>query len=383
MSFQIIKITRQAQVSSFHQLTARLYQDNPYYRPPFRFEIENVFDPQKNERFQKGGECERFLVMEGSDVVGRFALFIDPEKDDHHDPKLGGIGFIEMEDKHGIAEAIINFGKEWHKEKGYEGFRGPINFGENDTFWGILIDGFEDHNVYGMLYHYEYYEELIKQTAPEKFDDVYMYQMDMSNSLPDRLAKITDRLKSRDNIEVRPIDKKNLERDGEMIRQIYNQAFHNQVIEEREEEFIGITRETIRQMIKKLKPVLMPGTSPIVFVDGEPASFLVSVPDLHEISAKTGGTLKWWQLYHLIGFKKRAQKFRPLAFGTVPKYRGRGLEALVFAEGLRWTKEHYPNIETLEGGFVSEKNWIMRRSLEAFGCEIAKTYRVYKWMVGD
>jgi hypothetical protein len=383
MPFQIRKIKTKDQINAFHKLPERLYKKHPWYRPPFRFEIENVFDPAKNERFEKGGECERFLVVQGEEVVGRFALFIDPEKDERYDPKLGGIGFIEMDEKPGIAEVIIEFAKEWHAERGYAGFRGPINFGENDTFWGIMIDGFEDHNVYGMLYHHDYYEGQMESSNPEKFDDVYMYQLDMGEHLPERILRITDRLKSRDSIEIRPIDKNNLERDGELIRQIYNRAFSDQIVQEREEEFIGISRETIRQMIKKLKPVLMPETSPIAFVNGKPASFLVSVPDLHEISAKTGGTLKWWQHYHLIGFKKRARKFRPLAFGTDPKFRGKGLEALIFAEGHRWTKKHYPNLKILEGGFVSEKNWIMRRSLEAMGCVIGKTYRVYKWMLDE
>lgn len=381
MSFQIQKIKTKKQVEAFHALPERLYKDHHWYRPPFRFEIENVFDPKKNERFSKGGECERFLIYFKDHVVGRFALFTDPEKDERYDPKLGGIGFIEMENRTGIAEHMIGFAKQWHRDRGYGGFRGPINFGENDTFWGILIQGFQDHNVYGMLYHHEYYEKLIENTSPDKFDDLYMYQLDLSQPLPERLAKITDRLKSKENIKVRPIDKNDLKRDGELIRQVYNRAFSSQVVEEREEEFIGITEETIRQMIKKLKPVLMPETSPIAFVDGEPASFLVSVPDLHEISAQTNGKLKWWQFPKLIGFKKRAEKFRPLAFGTDPRFRGRGLEALVFIEGFKWTKENYPNLKVLEGGFVSEKNWIMRRSLEALGCKITKTYRVYKWMV--
>ncbi|WP_142453265.1 hypothetical protein [Gracilimonas mengyeensis] len=381
MSLQVYKVETKDQVDAFHALPQRLYKNHHWYRPPFRFEVENVFDRKKNERFEKGGECERFLVMREGEAVGRFAVFIDPEKDESYDPKLGGIGFIEMEDDPEISIVIIDFAKNWHRDRGYAGFRGPVNFGENDTFWGILIDGFEDHNVYGMLYHHNYYENLIEETGPEKFDDLYMYQLDMKQPLPPRLVKITERLKSRENIEVRPIDKKNLSRDGELVRQIYNRAFHDQVIKEREEEFIGISRETIRQMVKKLKPVLMPETSPIAFVKGEPASFLVSVPDLHEISAQTNGRLHWWQLYKLIGFEKRARKFRPLAFGTDPRFRGRGLEALVFIEGFKWTKKYYPNLKVLEGGFVSEKNWIMRRSLEALGCEIAKTYRVYKWMV--
>ncbi|MFP8487687.1 hypothetical protein ACKGJO_01175 [Gracilimonas sp. Q87] len=381
MSIQIHKVNSKEQIEQFHSFPDRLYKGNKWYRPPFRFEVEKVFDNEKNERFKKGGECERFLVKKKDRVVGRFAVFTDPEKDKVYNPPLGGIGFIDLEKDPAISKEMINFAKVWHKEKGNSGFRGPINFGENDTYWGILIDGFDDHNVYGMLYHHDYYEELIEVTGAEKFDDLYMYHLNMEQPLPERLVKITERLKSQPNVDIRPIDKKNLYRDGELIRTVYNRAFNEQVIEEREEEFIGISEETIHQMIKKLKPVLMPGTSPIAFIDGKPASFLVSVPDLHEISAKTGGTLKWWQLPRLVGFKKRAEKFRPLAFGTDPKYRGRGLEALVFVEGYKWTKQHYPNLKVLEGGFVSEKNWIMRRSLEALGCKIAKTYRVYKWMI--
>ncbi|MEX0721129.1 MAG: hypothetical protein WD059_10705 [Balneolaceae bacterium] len=375
------KIKTKQQIQSFHELPARLYKDNPWWRPPFRFEVENIFDKQKNERFRKGGECERFLVHDEKKVLGRFALFSDPEKDEQYNPNLGGIGFIEMENQAEVATSIINYAKKWHKKHGYAGFRGPINFGENDMFWGMQTNGFEDHNVYGMLYHHSYYQELIEETNPEKLDDLYMYQLNMESKIPERLLEITTRLRRNDSIEIRPIDKKNLERDGEFVRQIYNRAFHEQVIKEREDEFIGITRETIRQMIKKLKPVLMPETSPLVFVNGEPASFLISVPDLHEISAQTGGHLKWWHYPRLIGFKDRAERFRPLAFGTDPRFRGRGLEALIFVEGAKWTKKHYPNLRILEGGFVSEKNWIMRRSLEALGCEIAKAYRVYKWMV--
>lgn len=381
MSFEIQKIKTSNQIKAFHELPKRLYQEVKWYRSPFKMEVEKTFNEQTNERFERGGTCERFLVYANGNVVGRFALMTDPEKDKRYHPKLGGIGFIEMEKRERIAESIIDYAKKWHQERGYKGFRGPVNFGENDNFWGILIDGFADYNVYGMLWHHPYYQELIEQTNPHKFDDLYMYQLQMGEPIPERLLNITERLKSHNNVEIRPIDSRNLERDGEIIRQIYNRAFSDQVIEEREEEFVGISRETIRQMVKKLKPVLMPETSPIAFVNGEPASFLVSVPDLHEISAQTNGKLKWWHYLKVLGFKKRAKKFRPLAFGTDPKFRGRGLEALIFVEGHKWTKMHYPNIKVLEGGFVSEKNWIMRRSLEALGCKIAKTYRVYKWMV--
>lgn len=377
---QIIRVEKKRHIRDFHELPTRLYAGNTLWRPPFYGEVEQVFNPQNNERFRKGGECERFLVLENEKAVGRFALFIDPEKDTRYSPKLGGIGFIEMENNPEIAKAMIEYAKQWHQKRGYSGFRGPVNFGENDTFWGIQTSGFASPNVYGMFYQHSYYQRLVELTDAQKFDDVFMYHRYMESPLPERLLKIAARLKQNPKIEIRPINKKHLQKDGEIIRQIYNNAFYNQRIAEREQEFTGITRETIRTMIKKLKPVLMPQTSPIVFVNGEPASFLVSVPDLHELSAQTGGRLGLRHLPKIISFKKNSTRLRPLAFGTDPRFRGRGLEALIFVQGIEWTRKYYPNIVEMEGGFVSEKNWIMRNSLEALGCTIGTSYRVYKWL---
>src|SRR5690625_7162394 len=55
--------------------------------------------------------------------------------------------------------------------------------------------------------------------------------------IPERMIRITDRIGNRPDISVRPIDMRNLERDAEYIRQIYNQAWSEQDISEREQEF--------------------------------------------------------------------------------------------------------------------------------------------------
>lgn len=380
MPFRIEKVQTQKDIDTFHRLPRELHGHRETWRPPFREEVEKIFDRESNERFRKGGDCERFLVWSGEEVFARFSLFTDPEKDERYDPKLGGMGLLEFRDEEGIVQEILNFAKQWFEERGYTGFRGPVNFGENDRYWGIQLSGFDQPNVYGMLSHEPYYETHIEDTDPQKFDDVFMYGRKISDPIPERLIRITDRLLSKEEVEVRAIRKSHLEEDGEFIRRIYNEAFYDQVVEERQEEFTGITRQTIREMTRKLKPVLMPESSPIAFVNGEPASFLVSVPDLNELSVKTGGSLNWWHLPQVLMLKRRVSRIRPLAFGTVPQHRGKGLEALIWRFGIEQLRKHYPNVAEMEGGFVSEKNWIMRRSLEALGCEVVKRYRVYKWV---
>lgn len=378
MAFNFVKVETEKQVDAFHELPFRIYRDNPYWAPPFRFEIENIFDPQKNDFF-KIGECERFIVTSNSRLVGRFAVMNSPERDEVLEPKMGGLGFIEMENDLGLARSIIDFAKQWHKKRGYKAMRGPINFGENDTYWGLLVENYEHPNIYGMHYHPPYYRELLEQTGAEKLDDHWSYIRYFDQPVPERMVKITDRIESKPGVELRPIDMKNIYRDAQHIREIYNDAWSNQEIQEREQEFTELTEETINRLVKKLKPVLIPESVLLAFVDGEPASFIVCVPDLNEVSRETNGRLRWWHYPKLFWFKRRAKHLRTLVYGTRPKFRKMGLEALTFTRGIQYTKEAAPSIDYLEGAWVSERNWLMQRSLEALGCEHHKTHRTYKW----
>lgn len=378
MAFDFIRVENSSQVDAFHKFPFHIYRSFPSWMPPFRFEVENIFDPQKNELFNKG-ECERYLIYRGKTLVGRYALMNAPEQDRKLNPTMGGMGFIEMENDPQLAAAMIDFAAEWHKKRGYKAMRGPINFGKNDSFWGLLVENFEDPNTYGMMYHPPYYKELLEQTDAQKIDDQFSYKRSFSDPVPERLINITERIHRKKSITFRPIDKKNLYRDAEFIRQIYNKAWSSQDIVEREEEFTELTQETVQEMVKNLKPLLIPECTLLGFVNDEPASFSVSVPDLNEFSKKTGGKLKWWHIPQLFWFKKQATRLRTLAFGTVPEYRKMGLDALLFVQGVQGTHRVAPNLEYLEGGWISEKNWLMQRSVEALGCVHYKTHRTYRW----
>ena len=39
---------------------------------------------------------------------------------------------------------------------------GPINFGEKDKFWGLLIEGFENQSVYANSYNPAYYQRFFE-----------------------------------------------------------------------------------------------------------------------------------------------------------------------------------------------------------------------------
>ena len=378
MAYRFQKIDSKKEIDLFHEFPFSIYRDYPNWIPPLRFEVENVFNPKKNSFFD-GGVCERYLMYEGEKLVARFALMNHPEKDAALTPKMGGMGFLEMINDQSVADEVINFARSWHKEHDYSAFRGPINFGQNMNYWGLLVENYEEPPIYGMFYHPPYYKELLENTGADKLDDHWSYKRDFTEPIPERMVRITDRIESRPDVTTRPIDMKNLERDAEFIRSIYNQAWRHQDISEREDEFTELTREATQQMVQDLKRIMIPESVQLAFVNGEPASFSVSIPDLNEISAETGGKLNWWHIPKLLRFKRRVKHLRTMVFGTLPKYRKLGLEALVFVRGIQMTHQAAPTLEYLEGAWVSEKNWLMQRSLEALGCVHHKTHRTYRW----
>ncbi|TVR16681.1 MAG: hypothetical protein EA391_07045 [Balneolaceae bacterium] len=378
MAFRFERVSNKKQIKIFHEFPESLYQNYPNWIPPLRFEVENIFDPKKNVLFENG-ECERFLMFQNDRIAARFALMNHFQRDKVFNPPMGGLGFTELIDDKAVAKAMIGFAKEWHGKRGYKRFRGPVNFGENMNYWGLLVENYDEPPIYGMHYHAPYYRELFEQTGAQKLDDHWSYKREFEMPLPERLVKITDRIESRPEVSLRPIDMNNLERDAEYIRGIYNKAWSNQDIEEREHEFTELSWENVQKMVKQLKPIMIPESVLIAFVGDEPASFIVCVPDLNELSAETGGKLKWWHMPKVLRFKKRAKHLRTTVYGTLPKYRKLGLEALTFVRGIQMTKEAAPTLEYLEGTWVSEKNWLMQRSLEALGCYHHKTHRTYYW----
>jgi hypothetical protein len=66
--------------------------------------------------------------------------------------------------------------------------------------------------------------------------------------LPERLVKITNRIENRPGVlNFGPIDLNNIEEDAEAIRTIYNKAWSEQDITDREHEFTELTRETVKK----------------------------------------------------------------------------------------------------------------------------------------
>ncbi|MEM8969499.1 MAG: GNAT family N-acetyltransferase, partial [Bacteroidota bacterium] len=146
-TFQAIR--NNADKEAFRQLPYQIYQNDPNWVPHIRQEVEAVFDPNKNTFFTHG-QAERWIMRNASGkVVGRVAAFINERKAHTFNQPTGGLGFFERIDDQEAAFALFDQCKAWLSERGMEAMDGPINFGENNKYWGLITENYDLKPYYG------------------------------------------------------------------------------------------------------------------------------------------------------------------------------------------------------------------------------------------
>ena len=148
----IIKVRNKFEISEFHQITHTLYNNIANWIPHIRQDVESVFNPLKNS-YHKDGEIERFILRKNTQTIGRISVFYNTRKKNKNDILTGGCGFFECINNQDAANLLFQTCVDWLKKRNIEIMDGPINFGEKERYWGLLVEGFDKHTVYGQNYH--------------------------------------------------------------------------------------------------------------------------------------------------------------------------------------------------------------------------------------
>src|SRR6056297_689228 len=173
--YQIVEVNSDKRRKEFLELPVRLYKNEENWIRPLDNDIEDVFDPSKN-KFFRNGDANRWLLLDNDDnTIGRVAAFYDKKTAGTYEQPTGGMGFFEcINDKEG-AFMLFNTCKEWLEARGMEAMDGPINFGDRDRWWGLLVDGYDYPPNYCMPYNFPYYKEFFEEYGFKNFFNQYTY----------------------------------------------------------------------------------------------------------------------------------------------------------------------------------------------------------------
>ena len=175
MNYILEEVASAAQKREFLDFPKQLYRGNRNWVCPLDGDIEAVFDPSKNEKFIDG-EAVRFLVRdEKGKVTGRIAAFYNKEQAACEEQPTGGCGFFESVDDQKVADMMFDACRQWLADKGMEAMDGPINFGDRDSWWGLLVNGFEFQPLYQNPYNPPYYQALFENYGFKNYFNQHTY----------------------------------------------------------------------------------------------------------------------------------------------------------------------------------------------------------------
>lgn len=375
---ELIEVKNAQQENEWVLFPTRLYANDPLYIRPIDKEITEIFDPNTNRFFSfEKSEVVRWLFQKDGITIGRIAAFVNGKTYNTEDQPTGGCGFFDCTDDQEAANMLFDAAKDWLKQRGMEAMDGPVNFGERDKNWGVLVDGFAEQN-YGMLYNAPYYQKLYENYGFKLYFNQYTYGRDVQKTKdfePRFYERAQQALKNPD-IKFRYIKKKDFDKAAVYFHEVYTAAWggHSGVK--------PMSLEQAQKMFKKLKPIADERLIYFGFHKDRPISFFLSIPELNQLFKYVNGNMNWLGklkfAYHMkMGHCK---KMLGLVFGVIPEFHGQGVESamVVSYSEIAWNKG-LP-YKTIEMNWIGDFNPKMMRVCEQLGAEIWRTHATYRYL---
>ena len=353
------------------QVSYAIYRDDPFWIAPLLMDIKKVFS-DRNPFFQHA-EMSLWVATAGGRDVGRIAGIIDRAYNEYQSDRAAFFGFFECCNDPQVSRALFQAAYAWARQKDLQRILGPMNPTNNDEC-GLLVEGFDSAPALMMSYNPRYYVDLIAAEGFQKAKDLLAFHIDVGQTPQERLERIAAIFGRRQqDLDVRMVLRKNLKRDLAKINEVYNEAW------QKNWGFVPMTDAEISYMAERLKPILMEGLVWIAESPKEPAGFILALPDFNEAIQPLKGRLLTPRLIgflpYLLG-RKRPRRIRLIALGVKKKYRGRGIESVMFAQTFQVLLK--AGFKACEASWILEDNIEVQRVIELFGGKPYKTYRIYE-----
>lgn len=372
----IQEIVRTSDRKAFLTFPIALYKGTPWIRPLDK-DIEGVFDAKVNKTWREG-EATRWLLKSGDGkIIGRIAAFVNQKTatKDNAQP-TGGVGFFECINDQEAANLLFDTAKAWLISKGMEAMDGPINFGDRNAWWGLLVDGFHLEPNYQCNYNPPYYRDLFESYGFQVYFKQFTYARRTYDPLDPRLLKKAKLILSNSDYSFHHVKKKELEKNAAAFRTVYNAAWarHTGVAEMSEAQAVNV--------IKRMMPIMDEKIIWFGYYKDEPIAFYVNLPEINQVFKYVNGKLdligKLKFLYHQ--WRQTNQKMLGLVFGLVPEHQGKGVDGALIESTRVMVQEEYKRYPYLELNWIGDFNPKMIRVAEQVGGDISKTHHTYRYL---
>ena len=377
---RVKEITTKKEKKEFINFPKKLYRDDPYWVCPLDSEAEAVFDPTRNAAFRHGEATRWLLYDDEGEVIGRVAAFIDEIRSKANRQPTGGLGFFEVIESQEAAFMLFDTAREWLTARGMKAMDGSINFGDNDNYWGLLVDGFMQPG-FGMPYNMKYYRQYFEDYGFRTYFEQYSYHRDVGSVVvfPERFMKIAEWISKKPGYSFRHFRSGELDRFISDMVEIYNATWA--VFKE---DFTPLDPSRLMESFREAKAFIDEELIWFAYYNDKPVAFFVLFPDLNQIIRHFNGRLTLWNKIRFVWYKKTHEmtRCRAVVAGVHPSYQNTGIESAIFLHIFHVfrRKRFYKELEL---SWVGDFNPKMISIYEAIGAHRAKTHLTMRYMIDD
>ncbi len=369
----LVKVFDNKTAKQFLEVPLVIYKEDPNFIRPLDKDVNEVFDPEKNKAF-RFGECERWLLTDDEEnLIGRIAAFVNKKYKNKGDTQpSGGIGFFECINNQQAADMLFDVAKSWLMQRGMEAMDGPINFGERDRWWGLVVEGFKSP-IYLMNYNLPYYQKLFEDYGFKNFYNQVCWHLFVQTRLNDKFYEMYEKFNALPEYKAVHIDKKKLDKFAADFTTVYNSAWA------KHEGNKELKTEVALKMFKAMKPVIDEDLIWFIYYKDEPIAFWVNLPELNQVFKYLNGSFNLFARLKYLWLRQKGicNKFTGIVFGVVPRYQGKGIDHYMIVAGAKviQNKKQYNELELQWQGDFNPKILNVSRNIGAKQSRILTTYR--------
>lgn len=381
-SITIAHVTTKAALSAFVDVAYRLNADTPHWVPPLRQDVFDTFNPKKNP-FYEHARVQPMIATRAGRIVGRISAHIDElalaqPADKGFGPGTGNWGMLEAEDE-SVAQALIAAAEDWLRQQGMTRAVGPLSLSVWDEP-GILVSGFDHKPMVMMGHDHENKQHWVRGAGYQPAKSLFTYDLEIIKPFPPLIDRIVQSGERSKRINIRKVDKSRFASEAAIIMGILNDAWSDNW------GFVPITDSEIAHIGHKLKPLVREDLIMIAEVEGEPAAFMMTIPDLNEAIGPLNGKLLPFGWAKLLWWLRtcRCKSVRVPLMGVSSKYQNTRLAsqlAFMMIEYIRRKAISNYGAVRAEIGWILEDNQGMVAIADAIGTTVNREYVIYEKML--
>lgn len=349
MKVRLLDTRNRRDVNAFVQFPFDLYRETENWCPPIRLDITSLMNKKKHPLYQNA-EADWFVVESEGQVLGRVAVHTPTAFSKYKEREFAFFYFFDVVEDFQAAQLLFDAVEGWSKERGVEIIEGPTSFTRSGSK-GLLVQGYEYKAPVGVNYNFPYYGEFVERCGYVHHLDWRSGHIDTAtDELDPRIHQIAERLKERGKFEVQTFKTKNdMRKVVPDIYRVNEEAFYGSP------EYIPYTLEEFLAMAEDLIAILEPGLPKVIRADGEVIGFVIAYPDISDGIRKAKGRILPFGWYHLLRASKTTTNLVLNGVGIIPKYQGRGANALLYSE-MNKIRSDYPRFKSADNLQVADYN---------------------------